>query len=437
MNYSPTKVILLFFILVIAVGSALLSLPFARESTQQLSFLTNIFTATSAACVTGLTVVDIGAYYSFFGQLVILFLVQIGGLGYMTLSTVVGLFIGKIALKERAVIKELMDVGSFSGLLSLLKKIIAIVLIIEAAGAVILTALFLQHYPFAKALYFGVFHSVSAFCNAGLSPLRENLAGYAASWPMLLTVALLVITGGLGFLVLIEIWGLRRERAVKLSVHSRVVLVATLVLIITGLIGIWIVESGNTLHGQGPGYGFLNSFFQSVSTRTAGFNSIDIGSLHRVTAIFMALLMFIGASPGGTGGGIKTTTFVILLLFVRSVVRDKDSVTLYRRRISSEIAGKAVTIFILSLFLVIVMTMLLVGTERFLPVDLLFEAVSAFGTVGLSRGITAGLTDFGKIIIMLTMVIGRVGPLAFLLALLARPEEKAEIKYPEERILVG
>jgi trk system potassium uptake protein TrkH len=334
MNYSPSKVILYFFVIVILSGALLLSLPWARTNPGDLSVLTNLFMSTSSVCVTGLTVVDLGSYYTLFGQLIILLLIQIGGLGYMTLSTIIGMLLGRIALKERAMIKEILDVSSFTGLLSLLQKIMVIVFLIEGAGAVILTAYFSQRVPFGRALYLGIFHSVSGFCNAGLSTFKDNLEGFAASPVVLLTIGGLIIMGGLGFPVLVEVWEILRKRIERVSLHSRIVLIATAVLLIGGMVGFWVIESNNTLQGRSIGYSALNSFFQSVTARTAGFDSIAIGLCNKATAILLIVLMFIGASPGGTGGGIKTTTFVIVVLFLGMMIHQRDSVNIRERQIS-------------------------------------------------------------------------------------------------------
>jgi Trk-type K+ transport systems, membrane components len=270
-----------------------------------------------------------------------------------------------------------------------------------------------------------------------MSLFPDSLEGYASNAPVLVTVALLVILGGIGFLVLIEILEKLRNRGRKFSVHARVVLVMTALLVVIGTLGIWAFEANNTFAGHSAGYGLLNSFFQSAMTRTAGFNSIAISACDNLTAFFMTALMFIGASPGGTGGGIKTTTFVLVLLFILIVLRERDTVTLYRRRIPRELVRKSLAILILTLFALTATTALLELTWRYRFIDSLFEAASAISTVGLSRGLTQGLTTPGKIVIILAMLIGRVGPLVFLLAILREPKDQGEFKYPEEKIFVG
>lgn len=435
MNYSSTKIILLFFLSAVIVGTLVLSLPFTRQGSGG-SVLTNMFTVASAVCVTGLSVVDIGTYYSFWGQIVILVFIQLGGLGYMTLSTVFGLFIGKVTLKERAVLREVLDVTSFSGLLQLLKRIVIIVFSIEAVGAAVLTAVFSGHMPFLKALYFGIFHSVSSFCNAGLSLFPENLAGYSGSWPVLMTVTLLVVVGGIGFLVLVELGSKLVARDSRFSLHTKIVLCSTAALIVLGASAFWLLEKDGVLAGGNVGHGLANSVFQSVTARTAGFNTVAIDSCNKATALLLSGFMFIGASPGGTGGGIKTTTFILVLLFIVAGLRDRENIRVFRRQVPSELVRKSLLIFILSIFFIGFVTMILVEIENAQILDLFFETVSAFGTVGFSRGVTSSLSDAGRITIIFTMILGRIGPLAFLLALMKKAEE-TYIKYPEEKILVG
>lgn len=437
MSYSPSKVILYFFITVILLGTILLSMPFARQPGFGFSLIANLFTSTSAVCVTGLSVVDIGKYYTWFGQIIILLLIQIGGFGYMTLSTILGLFLGKIALRDRLVIKEILDVSSFAGLLALFKKIIVIVLIIEALGAFVLIICFMHQFSVEQSVYLGIFHSVSAFCNAGISLFSDNLEGFSNNPCVLLTIALLIIIGGIGFLVLVEVWQFLANRTAKLSLHSKIVLIMTSILIICGIAGFWFIEKHNVLQSKNAGYSLLNSFFMSVTARTAGFDSISVGLCTMTTAILLMVLMFIGASPGGTGGGIKTATFAIVFIFIYSTIREKGDINIFKRRISDDTIHKANVIFILSLTLIAIFTALMIISENGSMLNLLFEVTSAFGTVGLSRGITPGLTGIGKLLIILTMVIGRVGPLAFFLALVRKDTESLSIKYPEEKIVIG
>jgi trk system potassium uptake protein TrkH len=349
----------------------------------------------------------------------------------------VGLFVGRIALKERIVLKELLDIDSFAGLLNLLKKIVAIVLLIEGIGAILLCIAFMRQYPFMSALYLGIFHSVSAFCNAGISVFSANVEGYSRSAFVLLTIAALIIVGGIGFTVLVELTEFGRKRIGRLSLHTRIVLIMTAVLIVSGLILFWLFEANNVLKDTGAGYSLLNSFFQSVTTRTAGFDSILPALYTRATSIIMIILMFIGASPGGTGGGIKTTTFFIVLLFASTMVKDRSDVVTGRRRISEDIVQKALAVFIWSIFFIVTVTTVMTLFEPGLFIDILFEVVSAFGTVGLSRGITPGLTIAGKLLIIATMIIGRVGILTFLMALLKNEKEQILVRYPEEKVMIG
>ena len=436
-NFSPAKSILMFFLAMIILGTFLLSLPFCRYNYSENFLLKNFFTATSAVCVTGLSVVDIGHFYTLAGQIIILGLIQIGGLGYMALSTALGLFLGKISLQDRLTIGTIMEIDSYAAMFSLLKYIMGVIFTIEFIGAIILTLAFRTQFSWLTSFYYGIFHSISAFCNAGFSLFTNNLENYQNNPVVLITIALLIITGGLGFLVLSEIRDRLRKQRTKFSLHFRIVSVTTIILIVAGLGMFWLMESKNVLRGHNFSFSLLNSFFQSVTPRTAGFNSLPIGWLRPGTWLLLIILMFIGASPGGTGGGIKTSTFAIIMLYLNRFVRQKKECIVAGRKISEETITKALVIFILSLFTIIAMASILIATEKhFSFLQLLFETTSAFGTVGLSTGITANLSAFSQIIIILTMVIGRIGPLTFFLALLSAKEPE-ERKYPEEKVLIG
>lgn len=437
-KFSPAKTILVFFLSVIAIGTIILSLPFCHYEYSPDTFLTNLFTATSATCVTGLTVVDIGKFYTHAGQVVILLLIQIGGLGYMTLSTTLGLFLGKISLKDRLTIGEILEIDSYAAMFSLLKYILAVVFTIEAVGAVILTIAFHQHGAgLLTSIYHGIFHSISAFCNAGFSLFSDNLCGYQNNALVLGTVALLIIVGGLGFLVLSEIRQRIQRIRTKFSLHFRIVTITTTILVIGGMVIFYLLEFNNTLSGHNFGFSLLNSFFQAVTPRTAGFNSLPINLMHPATWLLLIVLMFIGASPGGTGGGIKTSTFAITMLYLNNYIRQKKDCIVSGRKIPDETITKALIIFILSLLSIAIATTLLIAAEKhFSFLQLLFEVTSAFGTVGLSTGITPNLSELSRIIIILTMLIGRIGPLTFFLALLSAKNQQ-EKKYPEEKVLIG
>lgn len=441
---APSQILVIGFAALILLGALLLWLPLASASGKSLRYLDAVFTATSAVCVTGLVVIDTGTGFSFFGQLVILFLIQIGGLGFMTISTALALLAGKkIGLRERLLIQESLNYSKISGLVRLTKEILKVTLIFESIGAVFLMIGFLPEIPWPTAFYYGIFHAVSAFCNAGFDLFGRihqpfsNLTTYASNWLVLSTIATLIITGGLGFPVLLD---LRNNlRGNRLSLHSRLVLTVTLILILIGAILFFFLEYDNyhTLKGQPLGVKILNSFFQSVTPRTAGFNSLDISWMRETTLFLLIMLMFIGASPSSTGGGIKTTTFGALLITVWSMLRGRRETELFERRLPGEVVYKALAVAAISFSLVMLVTFILTVTEEasFLPI--LFETTSAFGTVGLSAGMTSSLSDIGRIFIILTMFSGRVGLFTIVSALTRGAQDEGSLRYIEEKISIG
>lgn len=437
---SPTQVLALGFAGVILTGALLLSLPIATVDNQGTPFLNALFTATSAVCVTGLVVVDTGTYFTIFGQLIIMLLIQIGGLGFMTFATLFAIIMGrKITLKERILLQEALNQVSMEGIVRLAKYVIQITFAIEAIGATILAIRWSQDFGWAKGIYLGIFHSVSAFNNAGFDLFGgfRSITMYVNDPTVNLVIAFLIIIGGLGFLVLSEVYV---NRGRKLHLHSQIVIRTSFLLIAIGAVVIFLLEynNPNTMAGLDPMGKVLASFFQSVSPRTAGYNTIPIGGLRDTTLLFIIVLMFIGASPGSTGGGIKTTTFVSLFLAIMANFKGKTTVKIYERTLPLDLIQKAMTITFSALTLVIFVTGLLSLTEQQSFLQLLFEVTSAFGTVGLTTGVTPTLTNFGKIAIMLTMFIGRVGPLTLAFALAQRAKtQQATIKYPDERILIG
>lgn len=440
-HFSPAQVLVLGFAALILTGTILLSLPIAAQSGQPTPFLTALFTATSAACVTGLVVVDTGIHYSLFGQLVILSLIQIGGLGIMTITTLFALMMRKrINLRERLLIQEGINALSLEGIVRLTRNIIGLTLLIEGIGAVILSIRLHYDLGWAKGIYYGIFHSISAFCNAGFDlfgPIYgpfSSLTAYKEDAVISLTISTLIILGGLGFVVLNDI--IRNRRFSRLSLHSKFAITITLILIVTGTALIWAMERHNTLKNLSPMSSIMASYFQAVTPRTAGYNTLDIGALRSTTQFLMVILMFIGASPGGTGGGIKTTTFGALMLAMWSVVVGKYDTEAFRRRISTNTIFKAQAVFFLALIVVVGVTMALTTSEHTDFLTALFETVSGFGTVGLTMGLTPHLTSFGKILITLTMYFGRVGPLTVAFALWQRQKAR-KFSYPEEKIIVG
>jgi len=438
------------FAVVIAAGTLLLSLPFA-QSGEPLSPLDALFTATSAVCVTGLTVVDTGRRFSPAGQAIILALIQVGGLGLMTFAVFVGVVLGrKVAFTDRMVIQDSMHHTKKAGVRRLVRYVLTFTLASEAAGAALLWLRFRGQFPGGEAVWQSVFHSVSAFCNAGFSLLPGNLVRYRGDLLVSLAITGLVIVGGLGFLVNMELWDqvrlrLRGRRAPLPTLHARLTLTVTAALLLVGTLAFLTLEWHNVLRGLPVGERLLAAWFQSVTPRTAGFHTIDFGRASSGTLFFTIFLMFVGASPGSTGGGIKTTTFGLLVALVVARWRGRGRATVFHRTIPHAVMDRALTLALLAWVLVSLSIGLLVATQtrgvpfgvaepRFLA--LMFEVVSAFGTVGLSTGITASLSGAGKLVLVALMYAGRVGPLTLVLVIGPRPD-RGRFRYAEENVMVG
>jgi trk system potassium uptake protein TrkH len=434
------KILVLGFALIILLGALLLTMPVSTTNGQGLSFLNALFTATSATCVTGLVVVDTGTTFSIFGQLVILFMIQVGGLGFMTFATLFALLLGKrISLKERILLQESLNNLSMEGVVRLARRILIFTGVIEFVGAFILSIRFSFDMPLGKAIYYGIFHSISNFNNAGFDIIGhfQSLTGYVDDPTVVLTICALITLGGIGFIVMNELFEFRKSK--RLSLHTKVVLVTSFFLLIVGTIGIFIFEFSNekTLKPLTYSGKILGSLFQSIAARTDGANTLNLSDMTQSSLLLTIFLMFVGASPGSTGGGIKTTTFATLLGAVWSQIRGKEDVIFYRQRIGYETIYKALTVTLSALFLVMTITMLLTITEQgkdFLA--LLFEATSAFGTVGLSMGLSPELSHFGKGLITFTMFAGRVGPLTIAFAVTMRRNPDA-FRYPKGKIMIG
>ncbi|MDR2191465.1 MAG: hypothetical protein LBO62_01095 [Endomicrobium sp.] len=438
MNYSPAKTTVLFFLALIAAGFALLSLPFSRADGQSFSALTSLFTAVSASCVTGLSVVNISAYFSFFGQLVILALMQLGGIGYMLVTTAAALLLGKIALKDKRVMHELFDISSFGDLSKIIFKAVFFVFTIEAVGALILTIVFLKDFSFFKALYFGIFHSVAAFCNAGFSLFSDSMSLYASSPAILYTMSFLVILGGIGFFVIVDLYDAFKNSRLHLLTHTKVVLSMTAGIIFFSFLFFLFFTDIEILKGNGLLYCVNNAFFQSASARTAGFSSVPIYLFDDFAEITLSALMFIGAAPGGTGGGLKVTTLALVFIFVRGMLKGESEFTIFKSRIPRDLIEKALTVFILFVFAAIVFSAVLVLLEHDKkPIDVIFEAVSAVSTAGLSIGISHSLSGAGKITVILAMILGRVGIISALILMLSSKQQTNKVQYPQSRIMVG
>ncbi len=443
-NLSPPAILAFSFAILIFIGSLLLYLPFAHVG--KLSYLNSLFTATSAVCVTGLTVVDTGTKFTFWGQVIIVFLIQLGGLGLMTVSTVVLLLLGKSpSIKGRLVLQNSLTYSPTKDIFSLVKIILLFTFATELIGALILGAYWHRFYPLSKAIFYGIFHAISAFCNAGFSLFTTNLEEFSANYTIVLTIASLLILGGLGFLVIYEIFLCLYAKKTHFSLHTKLTLITTLYLILGGTALFFFFEKANVLKGFSLTYKIINSFFQAVTPRTAGFNTLPIAHLTDATLFLLIILMFIGASPGSCGGGIKTTTFAVFLSFIKNKLQGREKVHILFRTLPNETVQRAITVATLSGVLVAICTILLLLTQRYgIPhssenssfLEYLFEIASAFGTVGLSMGKTPTLNCWGKITLSLLMFIGRVGPLT--VAHLVKIEKVTPpYQYSEENVMVG
>jgi trk system potassium uptake protein TrkH len=441
-----SRTICLGFLAVIIVGSILLTMPFSGESGTWNSPLVALFTSTSAVCVTGLSVVDPGTYFSFWGQLIILLLVQIGGLGYMTTTTFLLLLLGRrFDLKQKFAIQESFDRPFLQGSANLLRSIFATTLLFELTGIILMFGIFAKDHGVVRGLWLAIFHSVSAWNNAGFSLFKDNLMGYHSSIIINLTIAGLIIFGGIGYQVIIEMYLWLREkirrspRRFAFSLNFKVAIHTTIILLLLGTVAFLLTESynGDTMADFSIKDKILASFFQSVTTRTAGFNTIDNGRLTFESLLFTIILMFIGASPSGTGGGIKTTTLSILATCSKAVLRGDQDVVMYNRRLPSGLILKSVAVVFGSGITVFVATLIISWvTKDFGSIQILFEVVSAFGTVGLSMGITGSLPALAQIAIVITMYIGRVG-IVLLIAAIVGDSRPRIIEYPQENLLVG
>ena len=438
MKSSPVKTIILFFIALILVGTALLCLPFAKHDNAVFSFIDCLFTATSAVCVTGLSVVDIGTYFSTFGQIIILTLVQIGGLGYMLVSTGIGLILGKMALKDRQIMQEIFDINSFDELFKLLKKAIFVVLFIELIGAAVFTFSFAKTYSISKAIYLGIFYSITSFCNAGFSVFNNSLENFSQTPLVLYTSIALIILGGLGFFVLVDIIDKFIRRNVRLTFHSKVILWMTFGLTLVAFVSFFCTEFFTLIKDHSLFYVINNSLFQAVSSRTAGFNSIPTGIMTSFSSFVIIILMFIGGGPGSTAGGIKITTLTLVFVFIRSTLKGSTEFPLAKRNMDEDLVKKALLVFVLMLIFVIFFILLLLYTQPHLETSkIIFEAVSGFCTVGLSLGITSQFTLIGKIILIFAMLVGRIGAITILVYLMHMKFVPRNIKYPDGKLLIG
>lgn len=443
---TPLRLLIGSFLLLVAVGTVLLKLPFATPADQRIGWVDALFTATSATCVTGLAVRDTGTGFTAGGQLVILGLVQAGGLGIMTFSLFILALVrgGRVSLAQRALFEQTLAGAIGHQLWPMLRLVLVFTFGVEALGALLLFVRWRGDLGTGEAAWAAVFHAVSAFCNAGFSLWADNLVGFRGDPWTILTVSALVVLGGLGFLTVYDLWTSSRLDE-RLSVNSKLALVVSGVLIVAGALLVWMLEARRAFAGMGPLEQALAALFQSVTTRTAGFNSVDIGALAPGTLFLMTILMFVGGSPGSCAGGVKTTTLGILVLAAVTRLRGHLNVNAFRRTLSpvtvrdaltvalGAVAGAVAAVFVL---LLIESPGRTVDHERAVFIGFLFEAVSALGTVGLSTGVTPTLSPAGRLFVSLLMFCGRLGPLTLVTAFAAGRGSR-DWKYPEEQVMVG
>lgn len=440
-SFSPYMTILLSFMVVTILGGILLSLPISMRYGKSVKLIDGFFIATSAICVTGLSSIDIGSVYNIFGQMVILVLIQLGGLGVITFTSVIIIMISKkIGYYTKKIVQEDINIDTTFKIEEYVKKVILSVIVIEFIGTVILFFEFIKKFGFLKAVYYSFFHSVSAFCNAGFSLFSDNLYGFKNSFIINMTIPLLIFLGGIGFSTILNCYNVLRKKEKRLTSTTKLSIKISVFLVILGMVAMFILEYSNksTIGNLSFGQKLEASFFQSVTTRTAGFNTISILGLKRSTSLLFIILMFIGASPGSTGGGIKTTTIGLIILGTLATLKNKDTIEYDKRSVSWRIYSKAITVLFISLIYTTICVFLLILFERNKNLlDLVFEVFSAFGTVGLSRNLTPSLTDISKFILIVTMFVGRVGPLTIALALSKSNLKKGRYTYPQENILIG
>lgn len=434
----PVQVLAMGFIAVILVGAIVLRLPISSNNGSVTPFIDSFFTSTSAVCVTGLTTVNTAEHWSYFGKTVIIILIQIGGLGFMSFATLFALLLGRrITLKNRLIMQEAMNSFSLQGLVKLSKYILIFTFATEGAGALFLSTKFIPQYGVLKGIYFSIFHSISAFCNAGFDLTGNSLVPFLNNTVIIFTISALIIIGGLGFTVWAEIYNYRGIK--KLSVHTKLVLRMSTLLILSAWLLMFLFENSNpsTLGDLSIKGKALSSLFAAITPRTAGFNSISTAGMTPAGKALTIILMFIGGSPGSTAGGVKTATIGLLLMTVVSVIKNREDTVMFERTISKDLVYRAFVITTIAIGVVVTTTMILSVTEPYASLEyIVYEATSAFGTVGLTLGLTPKLSVIGKIVIAVTMYIGRVGPLTLVLAL-AKKKKGSSIKYPEGKILVG
>ncbi len=437
---SRVQTIALGFILIIAVGTVLLMLPIASKNGESAGFLNALFTATSSTCVTGLVVVDTYTNWTLFGQSVILLLIQIGGLGFIAIGGFFSIFMKRrIGLKERNLIQESVNTLQIGGTVRLVRKIVCYAAVFEGLGALLLMIRFIPQFGVAEGAWYSVFHSISAFCNAGFDLMGKfqpysSLVLYEDDMLVNLVVMALIVIGGIGFIVWDDI-SIHKWNVKKYLLHTKIVLFMTLILIVAGSLCFYFFERENLAALDAKGQ-ILASVFGAVTPRTAGFNTIDTGAYTEGTRMLTVMLMFIGGSPGSTAGGIKTTTMMVILLYIWATLRNKSGLNIFGRRMDEDSIKKASTVFFINLILAAVCTLIMAGLETLPLSDILMEIFSAIGTVGISTGITRDITVASKYMLILLMYCGRIGSMSFAL-FFTEKRHSAPVKLPIERITIG
>ena len=438
-----TQIIALGYFCVILTGTLLLLLPLATRAGEHTGFLTALFTATSSTCVTGLVVVDTSLHWTVFGQIVIILMIQVGGLGFVTMGVLFSMFLRrKISLSTRSLLQESMNANQLGGMVKLVRGILKGTLLFEGTGAILLAIRFVPQYGFLKGVYYSVFHAISAFCNAGFDLMGTQSGAYSSfvsyvSDPIVPTVfMILIVVGGIGFFVWQDL-AVNKWNWKKYSLHTKLVLSSTAVLLIGGTIVYYLLERQNVLAGMSTGEGIFAAMFSSVTARTAGFNTTDVGGLTTASKLFTMMLMFVGGSPGSTAGGIKTVTLMVMLVYVWSNLRGCRSCNIFGRRLDDENIKKASNVIVISILLAVTAILALSCLQQELPLeDLMLEVFSAIGTVGMSTGITRSLTTASRLIVILLMFCGRIGSMSFALSFTER-KKVAPVQLPSEKVMIG
>lgn len=433
-------VVLLSFLIAISIGTLLLLLPISTAEGNSTNFVGALFTSTSATCVTGLIVYDTGTHFSLFGQIIILLLIQVGGLGIMTISTSLAILTGqRLSFRGESIMQSVINEQTRFDMFSLIKSIVFVTLVFEIIGAISLYSVFSGAYDsISRAIFSSVFHSISAFCNAGFSLYPDSFTAYRSHVGINITMMILIIFGGLGFSVLVDLKRnlLEKRKQIRFTLHTKIVLTTSLILILLGFVLYFISEFNHSMESMPLQDRLVGSLFQSVTTRTAGFNTVDTAHFSNASVVISLIFMYIGASPGSTGGGIKTTSFAIIILSIISILTGNRDVVVSKRKISDILIRRIMALIAISITFILVIIFILSLIEPFSFEHIVFEVFSAFGTVGLSMGITPYLSEAGRILITILMYFGRIGPLTFIFAL-SRTKVRKDYVYSEEKIALG